>query len=224
MSSKFRKGLLLLASASSLSAAHTPFSGGSSESAASLGGSRRYRDRPWPLNLWHWEQMYLSPRGPGGQLCHILMEREREGKAHWEKKWFSSEKSMIYSVSNVLLLSADRIHTFHPFFWKLLWNTAEFLSHFKGPIWLNHFNTTNTYSAVSLNKRNLIWPISWVLVPYLASPKQSAYGPVTRSEDIVSTKPLNPAGNVLLITGHPEHRCFERISVFFFGMIRHHLA
>lgn len=80
---------------------------------------------------------------------------EREEKACWEKNWFSSKKSMIYSVSNALLL-------------KLWWNTydfrihkpalkkkkteqktpAEFPSVFfrklspkaKGPIWLNHFS------------------------------------------------------------------------------------
>lgn len=89
VSSTFRKRLLLLPSASSPSAAHTSLSGGGSESAASLGYSCPYRDRPWPnvhssplrssipLNQWHWEQIYLSARGPCGQLCHILMERGR---------------------------------------------------------------------------------------------------------------------------------------------------
>lgn len=134
VSSKFRKRLLLLPSASNPSAAHTSLSGGSSESAASLGYSRRYHDRPWPnvhsspprssvpLNQWHWEQIYVSPRGPCGELCHILMERGRRRPTvrkigfPMRSQWFILFLIFSSAASKVVMEYISHIHFFEASF------------------------------------------------------------------------------------------------------------
>lgn len=182
VSSKFRKRLLLLASASNPSAAHTSLSGGGSESAASLGYSRRYHDRPWPnvhsspprssvpLNQWHWEQIYLSPRGPCGELCHILMERGRRRPTvrkigfPMRSQWFILFLIFSSAASKVVMEYISYIHFLKPPLEYSRIFVSVFQNSLQRPILIKSlFNTSYTYSAVALNKRNLIWPISWVL-------------------------------------------------------------